>query len=217
MVDKPDMDADHTPDTGGSFFSRWSKRKTDARVGKATFDEAPPQKPNIDEGLEAKSPEDGRESTSLAGVSEPSQPAAPVELPSVESLTKDSDFSPFMQADVPPELRNQAMKKLFADPHYNVMDMLDTYVDDYSTSEPIPLDWLKKMSQSRALKLFDEEEETAPQDAQVADVSAEPPRPSLGEVASSNDLTQVEAPIEAASAPVSVAKTTPADAGSKQH
>jgi hypothetical protein len=202
-----DKDADSVPEAGGSFFSRWSKRKTDARVGKATFDEVPPPNPNIGEGLEAKLPEDGRESTGLAEAPEPHQPAAAVELPSVESLTKDSDFSPFMQADVPPALRNQAMKKLFTDPHYNVMDMLDTYVDDYSKSEPIPLDWLKKMSQSRALKLFDEEEETA----SAEEVSAEPAHAAPGEVAPSNDVAQVEVPDEAASAPVSVAKTSPAD------
>ena len=30
------------------------------------------------------------------------------------------------------------MKKLFADPHYNVMDGLDVYIDDYSKPDPIP-------------------------------------------------------------------------------
>ena len=30
------------------------------------------------------------------------------------------------------------MKKLFSDPHFNVMDGLDTYIDDYGKPDPIP-------------------------------------------------------------------------------
>ena len=31
-----------------------------------------------------------------------------------------------------------ALKRLFTDPHFNVMDGLDVYIDDYSKTEPIP-------------------------------------------------------------------------------
>lgn len=211
MVDKADNEPDRAPGAGGSFFSRWSKRKTDARVGEATFEEVNPAKPSIDGDVEAKSTEIGRQSTTLSAGSEAEETRQPPVLPSIASLTKDSDFSPFMQADVPPELRNQAMKKLFADPHYNVMDMLDTYVDDYSVSEPIPLDWLKKMSQSRALKLFDEAEESAPKDAGATEASAEPVQPALATMTPSNDLSQVEVPGEQVNATISLEKTPPGD------
>ena len=40
--------------------------------------------------------------------------------------------------DVAPDVKNAAMKKLFADPHFNVMDGMDTYIDDYSKPDPIP-------------------------------------------------------------------------------
>lgn len=204
-----DNDPDRASDGGGSFFSRWSKRKADARVGQATFEEATPPKPIIDGDFQAKSPENDRQSTALSTTPEPDD-APPTVLPSVESLTKDSDFSPFMQADVPPALRNQAMKKLFADPHYNVMDMLDTYVDDYTGSEPIPLDWLKKMSQSKALKLF-EEEEKVPNETGSSAVSADPVQPSLATTAPSNDLPQVEVTAEPSNAAISLQKTPPGD------
>jgi hypothetical protein len=46
------------------------------------------------------------------------------------------------------------MKKLFSDPHFNVMDGLDIYIDDYSIAEPIPPSMLEKMYQSTALGLF---------------------------------------------------------------
>lgn len=61
-----------------------------------------------------------------------------------------------MRADVDPAVRNQAMKSLFRDPHFNVMDMMDVYVDDYSKPDPIPADMLRQMTQSRMLKLFDD-------------------------------------------------------------
>ena len=51
------------------------------------------------------------------------------------------------------------MKKLFADPHFNVMDGLDTYIDDYGKPDPIPLAMLRQMNQSKFLRLFDDDEE----------------------------------------------------------
>ena len=53
------------------------------------------------------------------------------------------------------------MKKLFADPHFNVMDGLDIYIDDYSKSDPIPESMLRQMASAKFLKLFDEDEEDA--------------------------------------------------------
>jgi hypothetical protein len=82
-------------------------------------------------------------------------------LPSIESLTADSDFAPFMAKDVAPDMRNQAMKKLFTDPHYNVMDGLDIYIDDYGKPDPLPEGWLQLMNQSKTLHLFETAEEEA--------------------------------------------------------
>ena len=53
------------------------------------------------------------------------------------------------------------MKTLFADPHFNVMDGLDIYIDDYSLSEPIPEAMLATLNQARGL-LFDAPEEAWP-------------------------------------------------------
>ena len=80
-------------------------------------------------------------------------------LDDVKVLTKDSDFKPFMAKDVGSDVRNAAMKKLFADPHFNVMDGLDIYIDDYSKSDPIPEAMLRAMTSSKFLKLFDDEED----------------------------------------------------------
>ena len=56
----------------------------------------------------------------------------------VESLTHDSDFSAFLQPQVEEALKRAALKKLFCDPRFNVMDGLDTYIGDYTQPDPIP-------------------------------------------------------------------------------
>jgi len=78
-------------------------------------------------------------------------------LDEVQALTPASDFTRFVAPGVDVEVKNAAMKKLFADPHFNVMDGLDTYIDDYGKPDPIPEAMLRRMTQSKLLRLFDDE------------------------------------------------------------
>ena len=50
----------------------------------------------------------------------------------------DSDYRAFFHPKVGEDVRRAALKKLFADPRFNVMDGLDVYIDDYSKEAPIP-------------------------------------------------------------------------------
>jgi hypothetical protein len=115
-----------------NFLSRWSRRKTQAR---APDREDPP--------AAAASPA----TAPAAPLPAPAVPAEPAPLPPVESLTPQSDFAPFMAPEVDGDLRRQALKTLFTDPHFNVMDMMDVYVDDYSKPDPLPESWLAKLEQ----------------------------------------------------------------------
>ena len=63
-----------------------------------------------------------------------------------------------MGQGVAPEVKNAAMKKLFADPHFNVMDRMDIYIDDYSQPDPLPLAMLRQMNGAKFLNLFEEED-----------------------------------------------------------
>lgn len=92
-------------------------------------------------------------------VAQPAEPPPTLSLDDVKSLTAESDYAPFVSRSVSPEVRNAAMKKLFTDPHYNVMDRLDIYIDDYSLPDPLPESMLRKMASAKFLKLFDEDEE----------------------------------------------------------
>jgi hypothetical protein len=84
----------------------------------------------------------------------PSEPAPP--LPDPQTLTPQSDFTPFMRSDVAPAQRNAALKRLFVDPHFNTMDGLDTYIDDYGRPDPIPPAMLAALQHARALLARDE-------------------------------------------------------------
>ncbi len=186
--------------SGESFLSRWSRRKIevaktgDAAAANAVSDLAPEksaateiEKPNPSIGAASGAKVPGEalpERTLPSGSSSASGEAA--SLPPLESLTRESDFAPFMRADVAPALRNQAMKKLFSDPHYNVMDRLDIYIDDYGKSDPIPPAMLRLMNQSKTLGLFEEEERAEEEARRVAE---EARRAAAGEPT----LAQVEA------------------------
>lgn len=126
---------------GEGFLARWSRRKEAGPEARAREDE----RVREEAGLPAP-----------PAAAEPEVP--PPDLPPVETLTPASDFTRFMRSDVPQASRNAAMKKLFADPHFNLMDGLDTYIDDYTRADPIPLAMLKELAQSRMLGLFDEDE-----------------------------------------------------------
>ena len=144
--------------TDDGFFNRWARRKADARQGKPLDELAPaePPRPQPLVSQKAATPEALTIKPSPVETPEVAAPP-PLTVEDANALTQHSDFKPFMAQQVQPEVRNAAMKKLFADPHYNVMDGLDTYIDDYSKSDPIPESMLRQMVSAQFLKLFDEE------------------------------------------------------------
>jgi len=148
-------------DDGDSFFSRWSRRKAQVRSGELVQEPAPPTAapaavaPVVAVSAEAAPP-----------VAEPAPP--PPTLEDTQTLTPASDFSRFVAKDVSPEVRNAAVKKLFADPHFNVMDGLDIYIDDYSKPSPLSAADMAKMVSAQFLKLVDDPEEQAKKKAAAA-------------------------------------------------
>jgi hypothetical protein len=132
------------------FLGRWAQRKADARDGKPLTE--PVQSPPPEHALVIAAP------NAVVPEDVPRQPT----LEDAQALGFDSDFKPFIARSVDPEVRNTAMKKLFADPHFNVMDRLDIYIDDYSKSDPLPLSMLRQMASAKFLNLF-EDEESAPE------------------------------------------------------
>jgi len=136
-------------ENGEPLLSRWSRLKKEASQS------PPPAKP-------------------------PGDPKAPApELPPLDKLTLDSDYRDFFHPKVGEDVRRAALKKLFANPQFNVMDGLDVYIDDYSKTEPIPPAMLAGLKQAQdILRSAREDEEKRAQDEskrQASRQSLEPP------------------------------------------
>jgi hypothetical protein len=156
--------------TPAGFLSRWSRRKVDERAGRP-LDEP---KPAMAEVVHSPAPlptsahptsvshvpsaQDPKPSTSGSALEGQATKPVPT-LADTQQLTPESDFTDFMARGVAPDVKNAAMKKLFADPHFNVMDRLDIYIDDYGIPDPLPLAMLRQMTSAKTLNLFDDEAE----------------------------------------------------------
>ncbi|WP_326542599.1 DUF3306 domain-containing protein [Pseudorhodoferax sp.] len=155
------------------FLSRWSRRKVQARQG-----ENPGPAP-----LPMATPAEPVQAAVQAAVQTPVAPAPePVPAPTLDdvaTLTRESDFARFVTPEVPGEVRNAALRKLFSDPHFNVMDGLDTYIDDYNTPDPLPAAMLRQMAQAAYLGLVEprQEEQAPPPECAAGDVPAAIPAP----------------------------------------
>jgi len=165
-------------DRDSNFLSRWSRRKALLREGVAAPDPAPPVPPQpavagAVTGNARTVPAVHAPRTETATQPANTEPAPT--LADVAALSPQSDYRRFVAEGVAPEVKNAALKKLFADPHFNVMDGLDTYIDDYGKPDPLPVGMLRKMAQSRLLGLFDDEAQAG--DAAVRPATAPAPAP----------------------------------------
>jgi Protein of unknown function (DUF3306) len=155
-----------------SFLARWSRRKLAAER-----EAEQPAESLAPDTAAAPPAQDGSLGVAAA---EPAPAPAPerdpattteVPLPPIESLDGlRSDYQAFFQQPVADELRRAALKKLFADPHFNQMDMMDVYVDDYTQFEPLPEALRLRLPSARAFLL---DAERAALDAAEASAGAD--------------------------------------------
>jgi hypothetical protein len=161
----------------GGFFSRWSQRKQAVKQGVPLAEEK--------NGALATSPSSamGAKQASTGAKDQTAQTPEPVKaltLEDVAKLTPESDFTAYMTQGVSPEVRNAAMKKILADPHYNIMDGLDIYIGDYNTPDPMPEGMLAKMVGAQFLGLVKAPEDvaqSAPSEVQHQEAPAAPEAP----------------------------------------
>jgi hypothetical protein len=105
------------------FLRRWSRRKAEVRSGAGV--EPDPSSAEVDS----------------AGPTGPEGEAGAVgeaiELPDLDTLGEDSDYSAFMSPGVDADLRRKALRKLFASPKFNVIDDMDDYCGDFTQFESL--------------------------------------------------------------------------------
>lgn len=102
------------PDEAGGFLRRWSQRKQAVARG-----EMPPEPVAVPAAAPVSPP-----------ASAEAREVAP--LPDPATLTLADDFSGFLRPKVPAALKRQALAKLFSEAHFNQVDGLDIYMDDYN-------------------------------------------------------------------------------------
>ncbi|AWJ83470.1 hypothetical protein TSH58p_07990 [Azospirillum sp. TSH58] len=113
--------------TDESFLSRWSRLKRQPVAPAPEPVEPPPA-----EDPPAQLPVDAAAETAPEPAPEADDPLK--DLPPVEDLTLDSDFTPFLRAEVPDDLHRQALRKLWtSDPVFANDDGLKDYADDYAS------------------------------------------------------------------------------------
>jgi hypothetical protein len=145
-------------DEAAGFLSRWARRKEQARTG--VVPQVPTSEPESRSAAScevapiASLPVDHQVPNDEPAIAEPLPTMADVML-----LTRESDYTRFVSVGVEEGVKRAAMKKLFSDPHFNIMDGLDTYIDDYGKPDPIPLAALRQMHQSKVLRLFEDDVE----------------------------------------------------------
>ena len=171
----------------GGFLSRWSRRKGLVRQGAAVAEPPAPAPPAVTSVARAEAgsllpaplPRSGVSADAAVVPADPAPHAAvppaaapPPTLADVAALTAESDYARFVAPGVDRGVRNAALKKLFTNPHFNIMDGLDTYIDDYGKPDPLPAGMLRQMAQSHALGLFADDPPSPP--ALAADDAADP-------------------------------------------
>jgi Protein of unknown function (DUF3306) len=177
-------------DKDESFAQRWSRLKQQARAPEK-LEEAPA--PELPATLDpAGEPPPAGEKP------EEEKPFDPASLPPVESLTKDSDYSLFMRPEVPEDLRQKALRRLWAaDPVLSAPDPLDMHNIDYNAVPTFPegVKTLFRIGQGMfdeaEAKVADEDAASRPPEGTVAD-EATAPDPSPDAAAQQRDLSKVK-------------------------
>ena len=117
----------------GLTLSRWSRLKR-----AAAEEQAGPSAAGAESVVAVPTPEKGQDEVMSDGaINTASTSRKYDELPPISAISLAEDFTPFMQSTVPQALKRQALKALFKEPHFNVMDGLDIYIGDYTVFEPI--------------------------------------------------------------------------------
>lgn len=210
------------------FLSRWSRRKVAVARGAGVADLplAPVAAPAT--AVSAVATAEPARAQSLPGeagaaarAAQASSPPLPATTPNADAvaptptladaqaLTPQSDFSAFVGRAVAPEVRNAAMKKLFADPHFNVMDRLDIYIDDYSQPDPLSPQTLRQMVSAKFLNLVEDEPAEAPGQGRAG--SGAPQANAVPDIAPSTSapaVTPVTMPTESPGAVIPAASAT---------
>ncbi len=166
---------EETEDRG--FLQRWSRRKQHSDAAEPI---APPQVPVAPEQApELPAEKIAAESTAVNAGAQAAETDEVIltdeDMPPIESLNGESDYSPFLSEGVSKELRNIALKKLFFSGNFGVRDGLDDYDDDFTRFEPLgntvtsDMKFHQRRKERERLAKLEEEQKALEEQAQTDD------------------------------------------------
>ena len=170
------------------FLRRWARVKA---TGGETVAEAP--RPVVP-AAPAAPPAVIEPARQPAPAGEPVQPAPTLE--DAARLTPSSDFSTFVSQGVDKDVRRLALKKLFADPHFNVLDRLDMYMDDYNKPDPVSATMLAALEHARGVLRRPEEVQAELARLAARDAQAAAPAQALAEEPAEEPAEVLAAPVQ---------------------
>jgi hypothetical protein len=162
------LDVGDASDTGSEekFLDRWSRRKQAGQQPASTATGQPEQEavPAVDEA--------------------PRQELTDADMPPVDTLDSDSDFSVFMSPGVSEQLRTQALRKLFHLPAFNVTDGLNDYDEDYTqftglgkvVTQEMQRMLKRELARKDEVKSDEQQQEPAIHDDEADDSDDQPPQ-----------------------------------------
>ncbi len=137
-ADKPDA-----TDTEETFLERWSRRKQAAQrqsdgsaEEETTAEAAERDAENSGDRLDAADLAAGRKKPAAAEAPEP-EPPGDEDMPPLETIDKGGSVAEFLSPNVSKGLRKAAMRRLFSQPQFGAVDMLDDYAKDYTNRAPL--------------------------------------------------------------------------------
>lgn len=188
----------------GNFLARWSRRKADRMEQRRPPVGVAVQPPSAGELSEGRG--DGAELPART----PQTMLTDEQMPPIDSLTENSDFSGFLSPGVSEELRKLALRKLFRSAIFNDRDGLDDYDDDFrnfpALGDHITSDMKHRMEVDEQRKRRAQEADT--EVAAEAESPPEPERPA-------EQVTPDEAPDDQAGEAGDVNKENPGRADNR--
>lgn len=141
------------PEVKSGFFRRWSNKKIESQAEDTNaIEEEPLTKNRTAEENEIQT------DPQQADVQEYKTDA---DMPPLDELTEESNFSDFLSPKVSEVLRKQALRKLFHLPFMNIVDGLDDYAEDYTKFEKlgdiIPHEMKRMLEREKAKELEEKE------------------------------------------------------------
>lgn len=165
------------------LLSRWSRNKSRNRSASEHENTGPsadslitpdsPSNASIAESTEPAATNDAVPATgmvdqSVEETSEDELILTDEDMPAIETLDADSDYSGFLNKGVSPELRQKALQHLFRMPKFNIRDGLNDYDEDYTYFEPLGDTVTSDMRWHAARKEREEREAREAEEARLA-------------------------------------------------